>query len=231
VSVIESLLKLQELDCRLRDRRREAHDIPMRQNEERTRLAQHEANLKAAEQELKNQQAAIKQLEMDVESQRDKMSKLRQQQQQLKSNDEFRAMEHQIDAVAGEIRKLEDRELVLMEAVEEARRGVAERRKELEAEAAAVEDDVAALSRRLGVIQTELQQLEGQRVGAVVGAESEWLIRYERILERRDKAIVPLEGGVCGGCHMTLPPSVLQKVKRSEGMVACEHCGRLLYSR
>jgi predicted nucleic acid-binding Zn-ribbon protein len=230
VSEIDRLLAVQDLDCRLRDLRREMADIPARQQEERSRLAEHEANVAEAEQALKAEQANIKQLEVEIESRREKIAKLRQQQMQLKSNDEFRAMEHQIASVGKEIGELEDSELVLMESVEGARGVVAERRRELGAEAAAVEEDVDLLNQRLAAIREEAAGLEQQRAGAVDGIDAEWLTRYERILERRDRAIVALEGGVCGGCHMKLPPSVLQNVKRSEGMVACEHCGRLLYS-
>jgi len=229
VSDIKKLLPLQDLDCQLRDMKRELEDIPARKEEEQTRLADHKANLQVAEDDLKAKQAEIKEQELEVQACRDKISKYRQQQLVLKSNKEFKAMEHEIDSVLAQIREHEDKELVVMERVETARAGVAERRKELEAEQEAVDLDVADLDKRMAGMAEEIAALESKRGEMLPDVPEETLLRYERILARRDRALVPVESGICGGCHMKLPPSVAQNILKEEFLVACDHCGRLLY--
>jgi predicted nucleic acid-binding Zn-ribbon protein len=229
VSDIKKLLPLQDLDCRLRGLKRELEDIPKRKEEEQARLAEHKANLAAAEEAMKHEQARIRELEIEAQSCRDKITKYRQQQMVLKSNKEFQAMETEIASVLAAIRGHEDKELVLMEDVEAARGNVAERRKELKAEEEAVGLDVAELDVRLKALEAEIASLEPGRAAVRDDVPKEMLARYERILQRRDRAVVPVEGGICGGCHMKLPPSVNQNILKQEALVACDHCGRLLY--
>jgi len=229
VSEIKKLLPLQELDCQLRDMKRELEDIPARKEEEQSRLQEHKGNLAEAEEAMKLEQAKIKELELEVQSCKDQIDKYRQQQMVLKSNKEFKAMETEIANVLAKIREHEDQELVLMEDVESARVNVAERRKELEAEEEAVNMDVAELDKRIAGIEEDVASLEARRSEVLAEVPEDMLSRYERIQSRRDRALVPVEGGICGGCHMKLPPSVNQNILKQEDMVSCDHCGRLLY--
>ena len=229
MSEIKDLLPLQDLDCQLRDMKRELEDIPARKKEEQTRLQEHKDNLGKAEDAMKAEKARIKELELEVQSCRDQIDKYRKQQMVLKSNKEFKAMEVEIANVLGKIRAHEDQELVLMEDVEAARSNVAERRKELEAEEEAVNLDVAELDTRMSGIDTEVSSLEARRSELLGDIPEDMLARYERILQRRDRALVPVEGGICGGCHMRLPPSVAQNILKKQDLVSCDHCGRLLY--
>ncbi len=229
VSEIKKLLPLQELDCQLRTMRRELEDIPARKEEEQSRLQEHKANLAEAEAAMKLEQAKIKELDLEVQSCKDQIAKYRQQQMVLKSNKEFKAMESEIANVQVKIRGHEDQELVLMEDVENARVNVTERCKELAAEEEAVNLDVAELDKRVAGIEVEITTMEAKRGEVVAEVPEEVLSRYERIFSRRDRALVPVEGGICGGCHMKLPPSVSQNILKQENMVSCDHCGRLLY--
>jgi hypothetical protein len=229
VSEIKKLLPLQDLDCQLRDMKRELEDIPARKEEEQSRLQEHKANLAAAEEAMKGEQAKIKELELEVQSCKEQIDKYRQQQMVLKSNKEFRAMEIEIANVLSKIREHEDQELVLMEDVEKARVNVDERRKELAAEEEAVNLDVADLDERMAGIEAEVSAMDTRRGEVLADVPEEMLARYERILARRDRALVPVEGGICSGCHMKLPPSVAQNILKQEDLVSCDHCGRLLY--
>jgi predicted nucleic acid-binding Zn-ribbon protein len=229
VSEIKKLLPLQDLDCQLRDMRRELEDIPARKEEEQSRLQEHKANLAEAEEAMKVEMAKIKELELEVQSCKEQIGKYRQQQMVLKSNKEFRAMEIEITNVLSKIREHEDQELVLMEDVEKARVNVDERRKELGAEEEAVNLDVSDLDKRMAGIEEDVASVETRRGEVLADVPEEMLTRYERILGRRDRALVPVENGICSGCHMKLPPSVAQNILKQEDLVSCDHCGRLLY--
>ena len=57
------------------------------------------------------------------------------------------------------------------------------------------------------------------------------LDRYQLLLEGgRAPAFVPIERGVCSGCHMRLPTMVESKVRRSVAVHMCPHCRRMLYA-
>ena len=56
------------------------------------------------------------------------------------------------------------------------------------------------------------------------------LARYRRILKsKKDVAIVPINGGACGGCHMKLTSQTVLSAKAADKLVSCDNCGRMVY--
>jgi uncharacterized protein len=56
------------------------------------------------------------------------------------------------------------------------------------------------------------------------------LKEYERILlSREGLAIVTVKDNSCGGCHMLVPPQVINLIKMYEHIITCEVCNRILY--
>jgi len=229
VSVIESLLAVQECDARIREIERELKDIPARKKEEESRLESHQAALLQAQEALKARQSELKQIELDGQSKEDQITRFRQQQLQLKTNKEFKAMDQEIATVQKAIRELEDRELVLMEGIERAKADVAAREAELDGERSAISEDLAVLNERMAGLEAEVASIRTRRAEAAKAVDDEWLSPYEIIAARRFPALVEISDGVCSGCHMKLPPQVSHDVKRRESTVSCPFCGRLLH--
>ncbi|MDD5521266.1 MAG: C4-type zinc ribbon domain-containing protein [Kiritimatiellae bacterium] len=230
MNIIEKLLVVQQHDCRIRELEKESRDVPKRKEEEQKRLKEHKEALDKAEAVLKGKLADIKKLELEADSRREKIAKLRTQQLEIKTNKEFKTIDGEIKVIQDGISGLEDQQLVIMEEVEKARGEVQNKQKALKEEDEAVKKDVALLDQRFGQIDAELAGI--REVRAVAAKEVEpaaWLVQYERIFKRKDKGIVQIEDGVCGGCHMTLPPYVIHSAKRMDTMVMCDFCGRLLY--
>jgi predicted nucleic acid-binding Zn-ribbon protein len=227
--IIARLLVVQQHDTRIRALEREARDIPTRKKEEEARLTGHKKAQDSAEGVIREKLAAIKELEVEGESRREKVAKLRRQQMEIKTNREFKAIEDEIKAVAHEISGIEDSELVLMEETDAARAEVGRRKKALTDEGAAVASDIKVLDGRLGQIEAELSQLRAVRQEAAVGIDAAMLRSYETIFDRKAPAIVPLEDGVCGGCHMQLAPYMVHDARKKGAVVACSFCGRILY--
>jgi uncharacterized protein len=209
---------------------KETHDIPVRKDRELERLNGHKAALVEAEEALKLKQSALKQLEVETASKQEKIAKLRGQQLELKTNKEFKAMENEIDLITRSIGSTEDRELEVMSEIESARKAVEASRKELDAEDAEVQEDIVDLDERLAGLQAEMDEEAAARKVAAAEIDPAWLLRYESIFNsKKGGALVSTANGVCGGCHMTLPPYLKHDAKKRADMVVCGFCGRLLY--
>ncbi len=230
VNDIEKMLILQDHDVRIREIERELTDIPERKRVEDQRLTGHRAEVTAAEGRHKARQAAIKQFELDVQSHREHILKLRRQQMDLKTNKEFAAIESEIKGIETAIRGLEDQELDLMAQMEDANRALEISKRELAEEAEVVQKDVKAWDARAAELEQELAESRTERARALATiGQADWVAMYDRVFARKDRALVPLEAGVCGGCHMKLPPYVVHEVKRRNALVPCGYCGRMLY--
>jgi predicted nucleic acid-binding Zn-ribbon protein len=210
--------------------RRELRDIPQRKEMIAGRLEEHRRELEKAREDFKRHGLQIKELDGEVEAVRQKINRFRGQQLTVKTNDEYRALESEIQAAEGKIRDLEDRELVLMEEAEELKGAVAARERELEPEAEAVREEQGRLDERASEIERETEELSGRRDELAGDIDRDLLQRYERILDHTgDYAVVSVENGSCGGCHMRLPPQAVHNARRGESVTSCSYCGRILY--
>ncbi|MCO5044150.1 MAG: C4-type zinc ribbon domain-containing protein [Kiritimatiellae bacterium] len=232
MTTIEKLLILQERDRRIRDLARDTEQIPARKKLSEATLQQYKATAEASQSLLKHNATAIKAVELEVETQRQRIGKLRVQQNTVRTNDEYRAIEKEIAMVEKIIRTEEDKALALMEEAEGLRTNLAMQEQRVKEEQKTVDSDSHALEQRLAGIRDEIARLQTERAAMEKEIDADWLNRYTRIFKHLgDFALVPVEGGSCGGCHMKIPPHLIQDAKRSGTMTTCSYCGRLLYWR
>jgi len=231
VSSIEKLLELQEHDLRIHRIQTELRDVPVRKNRELERLKDHTEALKKAEDALKERQAVLKQNELEVTSKKEKIAKLRTQQMSLKTNKEFQTMALEIETIEKSIRRDEDGEIEIMETIETAKADVTVRKKALDAEKSLIQEDINVLDERIAALEAELKEEQTIRVRLQQDVDPEWLRRYDVMLKskRGGAVLVSADGGVCGGCHMTLPPYQQHGARKRVEMVICSYCGRMLY--
>jgi len=230
LTALDTLLAVQEQDRTLYRLNRDITDIPTRSKHVQDILEGHRQTLHKAVEEAKKTGTHIHQLEGEVEERKGKIRRYREQQFQIKSNEEYRALEHEISLVQKEIRALEDQALQLMEGVESAQGDHQRREQDFQAEEARAREDLAALEQRAQNLQAELAAARQKREDLAVGLPPQDLQRYERILGKtHDYAIVPIQNGACGGCHMNLPPHIINDARRPDTLANCVFCGRLLY--
>jgi len=59
--------------------------------------------------------------------------------------------------------------------------------------------------------------------------EEKLMKEYMSLKERKGKAIAEVFEDKCNGCHMSIPLSILNKLRSTEGITYCDNCGRILY--
>ena len=92
-----------------------------------------------------------------------------------------------------------------------------------------IRDAAVQEEKNLGFKIEDVSRLQEARKNLAAALSPEILRRYERLLERYERAVVPVHRGICLGCFMSLPTAQVQTVKRQEGIKTCENCGRILY--
>lgn len=231
-AIIDKLLIVQERDGRIDRCRQELSTIPNQKQNLEAKLTEQRSALEKAQATLKARLAAIKNAEVEIETIRQQVAKLREQQFQIKSNEEFKVLNKEISGLQEKIKLLEDRELELMEAAELAQRDSENLKTQLGSAEKNARSECQALDERHKNLEAEIQQLDRDRQDLISSQviPEDWLSRYTRVWEnRRDVALVSLNSHACAGCHMTLPPHIIQEIKHAEGITTCSFCGRLLY--
>lgn len=230
MSVVQPLLDLQEIDGRIRSLQQEIRDIPQRKAQEQERLNGAREALARAQAEYKNAQLRVNEAELEVKARRDKIQSIKQNQVLLKTNKEFQMYNLEIAKIEGEIDSYEARQMAAMDDVIPVKHRVAEADAKLKEEQGVVDGYVAELDARLAAVQAELAEAETERAESVKRVTPQFMLYYERLRTKRWPVVVSLQPDcVCNGCHLVQPPSVGQMVRRNQGIVACQMCGRILY--
>jgi predicted nucleic acid-binding Zn-ribbon protein len=228
---IKKLVELQAVDVRLTGLRRAVAAFP-------ARLAEIEARLASAKKLLADARAAHttsltdrKKFELDVEQWKEKAKKYRDQSYEVKTNDAFRALQHEIANAEKEMARAEDRLLERMVSGEEFDRQIKTAEAALkEAEAVAAREK-SALAEERAAEEAKLAAAEAERAGVVAGIPETLLAEYQRVAKSRGTALAEVIGEICHACGMHVRPHVYQELRRAgnEETYHCETCGRILY--
>ena len=230
LETIERLLILQDRDRKIRRIQGElAHIEPERQML-KTKAAAAQAALENAKSRVKQIESDRKNLELEVETKKQMISRYANQQFQTRKNEEYRALAHEIDTCKAEIFKIEDQEIGLMEQAEAAQKEIMRLTREGNDTRKLVDEQVAQLDAREENLKKELGELEANREELAAAVEEGDRGRYERLVRNKgENVVVGVQHGVCGGCHMKLPPQLLVMCQAEKEVVTCSNCGRILY--
>src|SRR5271155_5534032 len=111
---ITRAIRLQILDDRAAELTKEIAALPKHIAEIEKKLEGHQRRLEHDRAALSANQKDRKRLEGEIQASEQKISKLKAQMMDAKTNDQYRAFQHEIDFCTQEIRKHEDRILELM---------------------------------------------------------------------------------------------------------------------
>lgn len=94
---------------------------------------------------------------------------------------------------------------------------------------ARLEAELAAVARRRAETVAEREDQRAGRERLFRQVPSHLRGTYDRLLASGGSPVVSVVGGVCGGCHLRLVDTTVEKVKADREAVTCEHCSRFLY--
>jgi uncharacterized protein len=227
---LKLVIRLQEVDNRLRDLAGEIATLPKHIAEIEKKLVSHERKLEADRAALAGNLKERKKCEADIQAQDQKISKLKDQMLQAKTNDQYRAFQNEIDFCQNEIRKAEDRILELMNESEPLDKNVKAAEAALKAEKIEVEAEKAQARDRSAVTQKAAADLNMERAAIVAQITPPAYKNYERIRKgRRGVAVAEAVDGRCSACNMVIRLQFFQDLKKGDQIMICESCQRILY--
>ncbi len=125
---------------------------------------------------------------------------------------------------------VEEKSLILMEKVDEARTNLEGSSSEFAALETQRNDDLKRLADEKARLEVQLSDLGKKRQGLAAAIDRGAVGVYESVRNSRGvSTIAKVERGMCQGCRITLPVGIVQRARVGQEVVQCTSCSRILY--
>jgi uncharacterized protein len=228
-SDLEKLIGLEKVDREITRLSEEIAALPKRVAVIEAKLADDKAKVESARAAIKNNEAGRRKLEAEIQGFQQKIVKYREQSSSVKTNEEYRALMHEVEFAEKQISGCEDKILELMISLETEEKALKTAESDLKAEAAEVEKEKAEARTRTAEDEKLLKGLNEQRAQLRSGVGDSALAHYDRVMRQRKSAIAEAREQKCQACFVMLRPQTWQELTKNDQIITCSSCGRILY--
>ncbi len=227
---LKMLTELQEIDQKVDQLNHSKIDLPAEIETLKKQVQDLDDSIADGQAKLAQLEKERREQELGLETAQDRLKKYQQQLNRIKTNREYDAIQTEIDVQKTSISEHEESILNIMTTSEELTETLEEYSQELETLKVQNVPKWEQLEIDLSSIEDKLAIQQDHRKNVTVRLEGRLLVAYERIRKGKNGlAIVPIRKRACGGCFKTLPPQTIQEVRRTDSILICENCGRILY--
>jgi len=227
---IEQLVVLQTVDDEIKILAAEVREAPLELTGLEAKVAtlrEKQAQVQERLDILKGQQ---KRLDGEIEDDGHKIKKSKNKLMAVGNSKEYHAMMREMDSMEKLNRLREEERIAVMEELERQNAAMQEIVTEIEGLMEGYDAKKATLDERIGKAQGRLDLLAKRRAKAGKVVPPPILGRYEFIRSRIDHpVIVPVSEGICGGCHIKIPPQSFNELQKGKQILGCPNCQRIVY--
>jgi uncharacterized protein len=226
---LEKLISLQNADREIERLNEEIAALPRRVAAIEAKLAEERSAVEKAKTAIKNNDTSRRKLEVDIQALQQKISKYREQSLDVKTNDQYKALLHEIEFAEREIRSAEDKILDTMADSEEREKELKALESELKEASVEIEKEKAIARQRTEEDEKELATWQAQRQQLRSGISPEVLNHYDRVKKVRRTAIAEARDQKCSACNVMLRPQTYDEIRSNEKIIVCDSCSRVLF--
>lgn len=224
-----TLVELEQVMKEIARLKAEVAELPRRVAVIEAKLAGAKQKVETATAAIKKQEGERKKQESEIQDWQQKIIKFREQSSSVKTNEQYKALMHEIEFAEQQIGGCEEKILVSMEAVDELKKQLAAAQAELKADAEEVEAEKAHARSVTAEDEKALAEAEAKRQALHSGVREETIALFERIFAKRGGAMAEVVNQRCTACQVLLRPQRHQDLLSGHSLVTCDACNRILY--
>jgi len=226
---LTQLIELQKVEKEIAKLRAVIADLPRRVQAIEAKLADAQQRVTKAQAAIKADEVARRKHESEIQGHNERISKFREQSLAVKTNDQYRALMHEISFAEEGIHQLEDKILETMIDADNKQQDLKKAQQDLKDESAAIEKEKAHARAKSAEAEAQLAVQMAQQQTLRSAVEAELLARYDRLTRARGTALAEAREQRCTACQVLLRPQVFNEVRMEDRTVYCDSCNRILY--
>jgi predicted nucleic acid-binding Zn-ribbon protein len=226
--VLETLVKIQRLDTNIEQTQKEIEAIP-------EKITAFEKDVEKAERSLQDKKKRVQEIskeyksrEGDIAANETKIAKLNSQTFAVKTNEEYRAILHEIEFLKNENRRIEDEMIAMLEEEERLNSTLDAFEKETGNTISERTHRIGDLNKHRETLLDSVEAMKAEFENLFNQLPEETQELYQKIKKVRGKAVCLIENETCTGCYASLTPQFMNELKKKKEILLCAHCGRIL---
>jgi len=227
---LEDLIALSKVDNEIVSFDGKEIEVKVKLNKIVEKKADLEAQIEETKESIKEDKVKKNRNDIHLAELNEKVASIVKKGKEIKTEKEMKALSLE-DEIAKEQINFANEEI---ERLDKSIQTKEQRLKELEA---LITESDAQQEEELKSVQTSLDALESEKKVAyktkdkVVGGMDQKIITFYEKIKRwaKNTTVVEVKKQACYGCFMKLNDRVYAEVIKSEDIVSCPHCGRILY--
>ena len=229
---IEKLIVVQHRDIERLKIEHALASAPEQQKAAKAAIESEKASIETARQGLLAKELARKEMDAEVKAKEAALLRFRTQQSEVKKNDEYKALSHEIEQTEAAISALEEQEIELMLEIDKVREAFEAEKAQIQQQIAAHVKEIAELTEREKNLTASLANAEAKCAESREGVDLLYLEHYDRVRKtvKRAPYVVKIEAHKCSGCHLKVSNEVARTVLNSGEPHFCDQCGRMVYA-
>jgi uncharacterized protein len=230
-AALTATLKLQEADVIRTQLETQLKQIPAELAALAKTAAEEKAVLDARRKALQELEVQRKDMDNRLKLAEAQVQKFKIQQVEVRKNDEYQALSHQIETAEAGVGAIETEELEQMMKIDEAATALRAAEAEYKLRAANLDGQVALVNRKEAQCRENLAAQTGAVETAAATVPANWRRAYDTAKSRakRPPYVAALDDHRCGGCHLRVSNEISEAARHGGKPVACDSCGRVVY--
>jgi len=225
------LIALQKIDTETQKVLQSRKDLPLRLARLDTDFAAVREALEEERNRLEVKNQTHRELEEALKKGMEQLRKTRDRIHEVKSNKEYQAVLKEIETLEQKHGIVEDKIITILEEIDAMKTSLAIREGEFQASGRRYEEEREKLEKRIGSIESQLQERQRQGESMREKIPKNVLKRYDMTKNvNQGLAVVSAWKETCDGCHMSIPPQLYNELlEDTEELIMCPNCRRIIY--
>lgn len=231
-SVIDTLVNLQEIDRRNRERTLKIEEIEQRTSDLAAEHATKLSEVEAVRANAESTGVQRRELEAVLQEEERRLKERRMRLTRIRNDKEHEAAQREIDGLKELSSRHEEELITLLEQTESVDGGLKEIEAELDEVAGRQKAHETESAGQVDSLHKEIESEKAERERVAGLLKPNIRKRYETVFSRRQGlAVVEMVRDICTGCNMSVPPQMANEIRKGQTLHACPSCQRILFWR
>jgi hypothetical protein len=168
--------------------------------------------------------------ESKIKKLNDGMVKTKERMLEVKNNKEYQAMLKEIETAEATRSDVETEIIKILDEMDKLSLLVKKDQATLDEYKKKYDEDKKIMEKELASIDNDFISWAQRRSEVKMKVPVDIFAQYERVKNRnKGVGVISVWKAVCNGCHMNIPPQLYNELQKSNELLSCPNCNRIMY--